>query len=90
MKRQDANEPSGRFKLEVIGHDFPTRQSLAKSSTLQLRVRNADTKTVPNVAVTICNTTCSYRARRGHGSTVEPFSYAIANAPKFINAYAAR
>jgi hypothetical protein len=51
--RQDANEKSGTYRLTITGHDFPSRQHLAKRANLVLRVRNADNKTVPNVAVTI-------------------------------------
>jgi hypothetical protein len=52
-ERQDADEPRGDFKVEVAGASFPRRQSIADRSTLRVRVRNADTKTAPNVAVTI-------------------------------------
>ena len=51
--RQDANEPEGNFRLEVSSASFPAQQSIAQSSTLAISVRNADSKTVPNVAVTI-------------------------------------
>jgi hypothetical protein len=52
-ERQDAGEPGGSFKLEVVDASFPTRQSIADPTTLQIAVRNADDKAVPNVAVTI-------------------------------------
>jgi len=51
--RQDADEPKGSYKLEVANATFPTSQSIAESSTMSIRVRNADSKAAPNVAVTV-------------------------------------
>ena len=51
--RQDADEPKGTYKLEVAGAKFPASQSIAQSATMSIRVRNADTKAAPNVAVTV-------------------------------------
>jgi hypothetical protein len=51
--RQDADEPNGSYKLEVADATFPASQSIAQSSTMSIRVRNADTKAAPNVAVTV-------------------------------------
>src|ERR1700755_2887722 len=50
--RQDADEPSGDFKVEVAGASFPRSQHIAQSVRLRVRVRNADTRALP-VAVTI-------------------------------------
>ena len=53
-ERQDANEPEGRFKVEVTRATFPSSQKLAKRSELVIEVRNRETsRTVPNVAVTL-------------------------------------
>ena len=52
-ERQDANEPSGTYKLQVVDASFPQKQSIAEASTFKITVRNADTKRVPNVAVTL-------------------------------------
>lgn len=52
-ERQDADEPAGEYRLEVVDAEFPTRQKIAGRSTLKIEVRNADSKTVPNVAVTV-------------------------------------
>ena len=52
-ERQDADEPEGEYKLEIVDADFPARQKIAERTDLKLTVRNADTKAVPNVAVTI-------------------------------------
>ena len=51
--RQDENEPDGSFRLEVADAKFPASQSIAESSTMRVAVRNADSKAVPNVAVTV-------------------------------------
>jgi len=52
-ERQDENEPEGDFKVEVVEASFPTEQKLAKRSQLVIVVRNADTKKIPNIAVTM-------------------------------------
>jgi hypothetical protein len=52
-ERQDADEPSGTFKVAVEKASFPTRQKLAEQQELRVVVRNADSRTIPNVAVTI-------------------------------------
>jgi hypothetical protein len=51
--RQDANEPSGNFKVQVVEAKFPSKQSLAQRSTMVITVKNVDTKTIPNIAVTV-------------------------------------
>src|SRR4051794_37782159 len=51
--RQDANEPSGNYKIQVVEAKFPDHQSLAKRSRMTITVKNVDTKTIPNVAVTV-------------------------------------
>ena len=51
--RQDADEPKGSYQLEIADATFPATQSIAQSATMSIRVRNADTKAVPNVAVTV-------------------------------------
>ena len=52
-ERQDANEPEGDYKVEVVEASFPADQKLAKRSELVIVVRNADTKQIPNIAVTM-------------------------------------
>jgi hypothetical protein len=51
--RQDANEPSGNYKVQVVRAQFPSKQSLAKRSKLVIAVKNVDSKTIPNIAVTV-------------------------------------
>ena len=52
-ERQDENEPEGDYKVEVVEASFPSEQKLAKRSQLVIVVRNADTKDIPNIAVTM-------------------------------------
>ena len=51
--RQDKNEPSGNFKVQIVEAKFPSTQSLAKRSIMVITVKNVDSKTIPNVAVTV-------------------------------------
>jgi hypothetical protein len=52
-ERQDENEPEGDYQVEVVEASFPSDQKLAKRSELVIVVRNADTKQIPNIAVTM-------------------------------------
>lgn len=52
-ERQDAHEPSATFKVDVVTASFPQRQKLSDSATMRVTVRNADTRTIPNIVVTI-------------------------------------
>ena len=50
---QDATVPSGSFPVQVTKAKFANHQSLAKSTYLQLEIRNAGKQTIPDLAVTI-------------------------------------
>jgi hypothetical protein len=50
---QIKGEPKASFTLQVLRASFPAKQSIARTTALELRLRNASTKTVPNVAVTL-------------------------------------
>lgn len=52
-ERQDADEPRGRFEVEVTRASFPSDQKLAKKTAMVIAVKNVDDKTIPNVAVTV-------------------------------------
>lgn len=52
-QRQDADEPEGSYRVDVTTSEFPARQKLAQVSRLRLGVRNADTRAVPNLAITV-------------------------------------
>jgi hypothetical protein len=52
-ERQDADEPSGEFTLQVLDASFPARQSIAQQSRMRIEVRNTDDRELPNLAVTV-------------------------------------
>jgi hypothetical protein len=52
-ERQDKNEPSGTFSLNVVRAAFAKSQSLAKQEALTIAVKNTDTRAIPDVAVTV-------------------------------------
>jgi hypothetical protein len=52
-EKQDENEPEGTYKVDVISASFPGRQHLAEESTLKIVVQNKDSRTIPNLGVTV-------------------------------------
>jgi hypothetical protein len=54
-ERQDADEASGTYKVDVVSHQFPTKQRIANAAVMRIVVKNTDSKAIPNVAVTITN-----------------------------------
>jgi hypothetical protein len=52
-QRQDAHEPSGKFRVEVVRATFPGKQKLAKRSTMIIAVKNMDNRALPDVSVTV-------------------------------------
>jgi hypothetical protein len=52
-ERQDADEPSGTWTVDVVEADFPRSQRLAKPATLRIRVKNDEDRAIPNVALTV-------------------------------------
>ena len=51
--RQDADEPRGTWKVELVETEFPADQHIAKEETMRIKVRNADSRALPNLAVTV-------------------------------------
>ena len=51
--RQDANEPQGKFPVQITKSEFPNRQRLAETSSLELGVKNTGDKTIPDLSITI-------------------------------------
>lgn len=82
--RQDANEPGGNFTVSVPVATFPALQRLAQHTHLVLSVHNAGSKTIPNVAVTICNITCAYPAPPGAGTEAQAFAQ-VSSQPYLAN-----
>jgi hypothetical protein len=75
--RQDVNEPNRTYDVGVTA-SFPSKQHLAQSSHFVVTVQNMDKRhTIPDVAVTICNTSCSLAATKsdkGEGTSVQAFA----------------
>jgi hypothetical protein len=69
--RQDADEPSGQFRVQVTAAHFPARQSLSQESLLRIAVRNADRRSLPDVAVTV-----ETRPKGSSGTAPEAFGAA--------------
>ncbi len=53
--RQNASQPSGDYTVQVPRPRFPASQKLSEYTDLVIAVRNAGTKTIPDVAVTIAD-----------------------------------
>jgi hypothetical protein len=51
--RQDAHEPARHYKVSVLNASFPTTQTLSSQSALTVQVRNDDTQTIPQLAVSV-------------------------------------
>lgn len=81
-QRLDVNEPRASFTVDIPTQSFPTAQTLSQHSHLVLAVRNDSDRTIPDVAITICNVTCqpargqSYAtlAQAGEGTYAQPFA----------------
>jgi hypothetical protein len=82
--RLDADEPQGSYTVSVPTQAFPASQTMSEHTSLVLAVRNDSGKTIPDVAVTICNVTCmpapgqTYKdlATAGEGVYAQPFGVA--------------
>jgi hypothetical protein len=73
-QRQDADEPSGEFPLEVVSASFPRAQSMSQSSLLVMRVRNTGDQEIPNLAVTVTTDAAT------RGDSVTAFGQNLADA----------
>jgi hypothetical protein len=47
----DANQPAGKYPVEVTAASFPAKQRLGQTSLLRLGVRNTGRRTVPTLTV---------------------------------------
>ena len=52
-ERQDKGEKAGDYKVVITRASFPAKQAIADATTMKISVRNADDKTLPDVAVTV-------------------------------------
>jgi ABC-type glycerol-3-phosphate transport system substrate-binding protein len=78
-ERQDANEPSGTFKVKVLKASFPEHQRLANAAVMRVVVRNDSGKTIPNVAVTV---TSDDDAKGGAGFTTRSTAADLADSTR--------
>ena len=72
---------SGRFPVSVTAARFPRRQHLAQPTELTIAVRNTGHRTLPDVAVTICERSCTPSDRTNQGTAAQAFGYDIHAAP---------
>jgi hypothetical protein len=50
---QTHGEPAHTYKLELTDVSFPAHQSIGRPTKMRIAIRNADTRTVPDIAVTL-------------------------------------
>ena len=63
---QASSEPRGSFQVDVATASFPAKQTLAHHADMVITVRNAGTKPIPDVAVTITD--------GNEGTAAQPFA----------------
>jgi hypothetical protein len=51
--KQTAGEPAHTYKIEVLDLTFKPDQAVGRPAKMRIEVRNADSKTIPNIAVTL-------------------------------------
>jgi hypothetical protein len=76
-ERLDVDEPRASFTVDIPKQAFPSSQTLSEHTHLVLSVRNDSNRTIPNVAVTICNVTCKFPAPPGEGTSAQPFANSV-------------
>jgi hypothetical protein len=82
--RQDADEPSGEFRVEVVSASFPRLQHIAEPVRLRVRVKNADDQTLDNVAVTVETKAVEGNAATAFGQRSNDPSLADSDRPVWI------
>jgi hypothetical protein len=70
----------GRFPVAVQAR-FAKIQQLAGRTTLDISVHNSGRRALPDVAVTICETSCAVSSHSNEGTSAQAFGYDIAAAP---------
>jgi hypothetical protein len=63
--------------VAISSASFPSSQTLAENTHLVINVRNTGRKTIPDVAVSICNVTCSANAPPGQGTSAAAFAQSL-------------
>lgn len=70
----NANEPTGKYTVQIANQSFPATQTLSEHTHLVLTVRNTSAKTIPDISATLCNVTCQFPAPAGEGTSAQPFA----------------
>jgi hypothetical protein len=92
-ERQDVNEPSGDFPVQIVSADFPSKQELAQNTNLTLSVENTGERTIPDLAVTIfttSNATTSETQSSTTGTTGTQTGTAGENLPQAQGSFSVR
>jgi hypothetical protein len=79
-QNQAAHEPRGKFTVDISRASFAAAQQISQHSHLVIAVRNTGKKTIPDVAVTICNVTCRFPAPKGEGTSAGAFAASTSQA----------
>lgn len=83
-QRQDVAEPVGKFPVSVTQARFPLSQRLSEHTHMVIVVRNTGRRAIPDLAVTICNISCSATQQTGAGTGSSAFSE-ISHQPDLAN-----
>ena len=85
--RQDADEPSGTWRVSLPEAKFPRSQHVAEKATMRITVRNDADKAMPNVAVTVDS--FSARSEQAGLASAERPIWVVDNGPRGgVTAYA--
>ncbi len=83
--RQDADEPSGEFEVEVVDASFPRLQHIAEGVELKIKVRNGEAdEALDNVAVTVETKARGDDAALAFGQNVRGAGLADAGRPIWV------
>jgi hypothetical protein len=52
-ERQDEDEPSRTYSVQIVSAKFPAAQAISKPETLAIEVRNVDSRRIPNIGITM-------------------------------------
>ncbi len=88
--RQDANEPSGDFPVQIVSADFPSRQQLAQNTNLTLAVANSGDQTIPDLSVTIFTTSNASTSETGASTTGTQSTSAAQELPTVQGSFSVR
>jgi hypothetical protein len=52
-KKQTSGEPARAYKIKLLDLTFKPEQAIARPATMRIALENTDTRTIPNIAVTV-------------------------------------